>query len=121
MFNKIENMSDFTLTFLKPAPPKMSVRPSQIRKFLFPRYKSMPPPADDLNLLAKPRFSRKKIDLSIFKSKSNLRPIHSNTSKYNYIDDLEDDSSNIMDEALDSNDEDLYDDSEAELQIVMEK
>ena len=39
-----EIIYDPSLRFLRPAPPKMSVKPSEIRKRLFPGYTSMPPP-----------------------------------------------------------------------------
>jgi hypothetical protein len=42
--NQVNSMMDFTLKYLKPAPPKMSVKPSQVRKALFPTYKSIAPP-----------------------------------------------------------------------------
>ena len=49
--NEFPSRSDFTLTFLRPAPPKMSIRPSQLRKHLFPEYQSVPPPVDDMRIL----------------------------------------------------------------------
>lgn len=59
--NMFEDYREFTLTFLKPAPPKMSVKPSKIRERLFAEYKSMAPPVDDMNLLEK---GRKKLKFS---------------------------------------------------------
>jgi hypothetical protein len=43
-------MSDFALTFLRPAPPKMCLRPAHVRKHLFPAYRtqSMWPHVDAL-------------------------------------------------------------------------
>jgi len=39
-----ENLYDPSLRYLRPAPPKMSVKPNEIRKRLFAEYKSLPPP-----------------------------------------------------------------------------
>ncbi len=49
--NRVENVGEYSLNFLRPAPPKMSIRPSKVREHLFPRYYSMPPPADNDQLL----------------------------------------------------------------------
>lgn len=50
--NSFQDYVEFTLTFLKPAPPKMSVKPSKIKERLFAKYKSMPPPVlDDMDFL----------------------------------------------------------------------
>lgn len=48
--DRMENMAEFSLTFLRPAPPKMSIRPARVREHLFPEYYSMPPPVDDFKL-----------------------------------------------------------------------
>lgn len=40
----VELMSDPSLRFLRPSPPKMSVRPSEVRRHLYSDYASMPPP-----------------------------------------------------------------------------
>lgn len=53
-----DDYKEFTLSFLKPAPPKMSVKPSKIRERLFPEYKSMPPPVDDLGILSKKKSAK---------------------------------------------------------------
>lgn len=42
--NGYSSIGEYTLTFLRPAPPKMSLRPSFIRQHLFPQYKSVRPP-----------------------------------------------------------------------------
>lgn len=42
--NKFEDINEYTLTFLRPAPPKMSLKPSFIRQHLFPEYRSLAPP-----------------------------------------------------------------------------
>ena len=42
-----ESMLDFTLNFLRPAPPKMNIRPSHVRKNLFPEYRSIVPPNEE--------------------------------------------------------------------------
>jgi hypothetical protein len=42
--DRYEDKSDFSVLFLRPAPPKMCMRPSVIRANLFPSYQSMPPP-----------------------------------------------------------------------------
>jgi hypothetical protein len=50
--NRVENMGEYSLNFLRPAPPKMSIKPSKIREHLFPKYYSMPPPVDNEQLLS---------------------------------------------------------------------
>ena len=60
--NSFEDYMEFTLTFLKPAPPKMSVKPSRIRERLFAKYRSMPPPVlDDIDFLLKKKKKKRKI------------------------------------------------------------
>jgi len=41
-----EPTSELALKFLRPAPAKMSILPSYIKKNLFPEYRSMPPPGE---------------------------------------------------------------------------
>ena len=120
---KIENISEFSLTFLRPAPPKMSIRPSQIRQHLFPSYKSVPPPVDDANLLNKPSVTPRRIQLSSTKSKSVIRSTPKN-EKFNLIDELDEfdekeSKINLNDE--NNLDEDTFDDSELEFQFVIER
>ncbi len=48
-----ENIGDYSLTFLRPEPPKMSIKPTTIREHLFSKYHSMPPPPlDNLEILS---------------------------------------------------------------------
>lgn len=44
----MDDMKEYSLTFLRPAPPKMSLRPSFVRERLFPKYKSIAPPSDEI-------------------------------------------------------------------------
>lgn len=102
--NKFESMNEFALTFLRPAPPKMSVRPSQIRRHLFPKYKSMPPPVDDLNLLGKKSDSKRKIKF-LFKSE------HAD-----FVNDQD-----TFDDEDEADDNELIEDSDLEMQFILEK
>ncbi|RNA21304.1 hypothetical protein BpHYR1_037742 [Brachionus plicatilis] len=61
VMQSLADYKEFTLTFLKPAPPKMSVKPSRIRERLFAEYRSMPPPLDDMNLLANKKRNKVKM------------------------------------------------------------
>lgn len=64
---KIDDMKEYTLTFLRPAPPKMSLRPSFVRQHLFPEYISLAPPVvpdlttntESFNIGSDVRFFRK--------------------------------------------------------------
>lgn len=96
--NLVDNMTEFALTFLKPAPPKMSVRPSRIRQHLFPKYKSLPPPVDDLNLLGKKSTSKKRLKSFYEASAENKEE---------------------LDE--DEDEDELVDDSDLEMQFILEK
>ena len=42
----IDSMTDYSLSFLRPAPPKMSVRPLHVKEHLFSKYKSKLPPEE---------------------------------------------------------------------------
>jgi hypothetical protein len=94
--NSIESMREFALTFLRPAPPKMSLRRSQIKKNLFPEYKSVPPPVDDEHQqnLGSKKSSRGQAKLTLIEIRKNLQHI---------------------------DDEDLMCDSELEMQFILEK
>lgn len=46
--NVHENMNEYSLTFLRPAPPKMSVKLSSVRESLFAKYKSSPPVVNNI-------------------------------------------------------------------------
>ncbi len=68
-----EPMSELALKFLRPAPAKMSLRPSYIKKNLFPDYRSVPPPdEEDLKQLDKVAagFQKRSIRLNGKKSRS---------------------------------------------------
>ena len=121
---RIENISEFSLTFLRPAPPKMSMRPTQIRGHLFPNYKSVPPPVDDENLLKKaPRSSPRRIKLGSIKSKSLIRSAP-NSAKFNQIEELDesDDLKSKKSSLINiEEDEDDFEDSEMEFQCILEK
>jgi hypothetical protein len=102
---------EFTLKYLRPSPPKMSVKPSYIRKNLFPKYKSLPPPKFHPKSHQSSSSSHKKI--SAIKKRQTLTNSHSNNSQtgaYEYINENE-----YEDE------EDLIDDSYLEMQVIIEK
>jgi hypothetical protein len=44
---KTNDISDYYLRFLRPAPVKMSIRPIKVKEYLFSRYESMPPPIEN--------------------------------------------------------------------------
>jgi hypothetical protein len=104
---------EFTLRYLRPSPPKMSVKPSYIRKNLFPKYKSLPPPQfHPKSSHHSSSSSHKKI--SAIKKRSTLNNSNSNNSQtgaYEYINENE----------YDEDEEDLIDDSYLEMQYIIEK
>jgi hypothetical protein len=125
---KIENISEYSLTFLRPAPPKMSMRPAQIRSHLFATYKSVAPPVDDENLLKKPvPPSPRRIKLGPIKS-TTTATIRStpNSAKFNLVDEL--DESDDVAAKLSSKksinieeDTDDFEDSDMEFAYIVEK
>lgn len=111
-------MADFSLTFLRPAPPKMSVKPSQIRENLFPQYKSLPPPIDDLNLLS--RKSKRPNTKRTIKFATSTSKDNSSHLNLDDLDEVSNDPDN-EEETDEDNDEDLLDDSDLYAQIITEK
>lgn len=88
-----ELIVDPSLRFLRPAPPKMSIRPAEIRKNLYPAYASFPPL--DLNAI----IPEKK---TMSASKSNSKSVKRNklkTKTINYSD-FDSDDSDFLDETL---------------------
>lgn len=49
----LDESDDSVLVFLRPAPPKMSLRQSRVRQRLFPEYQSLEPIEFDIDYLKK--------------------------------------------------------------------
>lgn len=94
-----ENMLDFTLNFLRPAPPKMNMRPSQIRKNLFPEYRSIVPPNEEDFESPSRKYSSKKSRSKRTTKHSSKTLDESSASASNFVD-YGDDDEDVENEIL---------------------
>ena len=86
-----ESMLDFTLNFLRPAPPKMNIRPSHVRKNLFPEYRSIVPPNEEDFESPSRKYSSKKPRPRRQTKHSSKNLDESSASAVNFIDYADDD------------------------------
>ncbi len=105
--NNIELVTDPSLRYLRPAPPKMSIKPSEIRKNLYHDYVSMPPP-----LLDKVKSATTK---SISSKKKKNAKDKLKQEPQNLIDDI------LTDEDTDTGSESYSTDSDSESIIQLDK
>ena len=110
------NTAEFSLNFLRPAPPKMSVRPSEVRKRLFATYvgNQMPP----TSRIASHSNSSTKRKLNKLNNFASSKASKLNSVSLRFTDEYNGDSDNALgDDGNDNDDDDDDDDDDSELEF----